>query len=126
MLPDSNQQSNTSSTRRSSPLPCLLGIVILSILSLWISSNFPSYPLNSFSSCILPTHTASLRSWLTQIGSGVPQYLFRDTAQSLEFAIQFAKRFSLSNDGTQCEPSIFSSIFGIMSGILTNHEGTAR
>src|SRR5256885_16441606 len=99
MLPDSNQQSNTSSMRRKTPLPRLLGIVMLSTLSLWMSVISPLYPLLSFSSAILPMQTSSSMFSLAHIGIGVPQNLFLEMFQSLAFEIQFANLFSLANEG---------------------------
>ena len=71
-LPDSNQQSKTSSTRRSRPLPFFEGMVMPSIDSRWRSSSRPQ-PESSLSSAIEPTQTTSSKSSDTQIGSGVPQ-----------------------------------------------------
>lgn len=55
-LPDSNQQSNTSSTRRRTPFPVLDGIVISSMLSRW-RSLIPVRPESDSNSAIDPMHT---------------------------------------------------------------------
>jgi len=60
-LPDSNQQSKTSSTRLRSPLPFLLGIVMWSILSRW-RSVMPVTPDSSSSSATDEMQTICVRA----------------------------------------------------------------
>lgn len=76
-LPDSNQQSKTSSTRLRSPLPCLLGIVIWSILSRW-RSVMPLTPESSSSCsieemqticCKYPVSSGSRKRFFAKISS---------------------------------------------------------
>ena len=68
--PDSNQQSNTSGTRRSGDFPVGEGISTLSMKCLCRSVTFT--PASFSSSAALPT-TITSPSSLRQIGSGVPQ-----------------------------------------------------
>lgn len=115
-LPDSNQQSKTSSTRFNTPLPCFEGIVMWSILSLWISV-IPVTPDSVSSSSTEPMHTilkdialgqcdmcfmrhTSSMSSLAQSGSGVPQYRFREMFQSRALASQFPNLLSPTLCGT--------------------------
>ena len=110
MDPDSNQQSKTSDTLRNTPLPvfegmvnastlqCLLKIMIEAHLSLWMSVIV--CPVNSSNSLMLPGHTTSSRSSLTQRLIGVPQKRFRDTAQSRASLSQLANLFSFTFAGT--------------------------
>ena len=72
MEPDSNQQSKTSSTRRSgSPPGSALGMVMPSTVSRCRSVT--RTPERSKSSCTDPMHTVSDQSAFAQMGSGVPQ-----------------------------------------------------
>lgn len=114
-LPDSNQQSKTSSIRLRIPFPWRDGMVIWSMLSLW-RSVIPFTPDNVSNSSTEPTAMTwkLIRNWmpetnvcdtssissLTHKGIGVPQYRFRETFQSRADASQFPNRLSPTLWGT--------------------------
>jgi hypothetical protein len=82
MAPDSNQQSNTSSTRVNGGLPGVAdGMVRASTWWRWRSVT-PVAPVRASNSATDPMTTTSLPSADVHTGSGVPQKRDRDTAQS--------------------------------------------
>lgn len=93
MDPLSNQQSKTSGILLKTPFPYFEGIVISSTNSLCRSLISP-HPDSSYNSLIDPTQTTSSKSSDTQIGIGLPQYLFLEKHQSLESCSQFLNLFS--------------------------------
>src|SRR5277367_2299565 len=110
MLPDSNQQSKTSSILFRGAPPFLEGMVMWSMLSRW-RSVIPLTPESSSSSATDPIQTTyseyrglvratSLKSSLVQSGRGVPQYRFLEIFQSWALLIQFANRLSWTKVGT--------------------------
>ena len=89
----------------------------------WMSATLA--PVSASSSAIEPTTRISSKSSLAQMGSGVPQYRFREMFQSWAFSSQLWKRFSLTYAGTQYVWRLFATSFSLMASTLTNHAGTA-
>ena len=65
------------------------------------------------------------KSSFAQIGIGVPQNRFRDTAQSRASFNQLWNRPSFTSLGTQYVCLLFSTTRSLISSTLTNHDGTA-
>ena len=124
MEPDSNQQSNTSSTRRSTPRPVADGMVRPSTYSRCRSVT--RTPVRASSSAMEPTTTTSSPSSEIQMGSGVPQNRLRLTAQSRASRSQLAKRPTFTDSGTHAVLSLAASSRSLMASTRTNQEGTAR
>ena len=104
MLPDSNQQSNTSRTRRMVPPGVLRdGKVMSSTDSRCRSCTLPdSSPARASSSATEPMHSMSLgSSSQRQMGIGVPQKRLRARFQSRAPASQLPKRPVPTCSGTQ-------------------------
>jgi hypothetical protein len=66
------------------------------LLQLSDGTNTDNLVINS----VIEVVDTSLKSSLTQSGRGVPQYRFLEIFQSWAFPIQFANRFSCTNEGT--------------------------
>ena len=121
--PDSNQQSNTSSTRFSGDFPVGDGISSLSIKCLCRSSIFR--PVSFSSSATLPG-TMTSPSGLRQIGSGVPQKRLRLIAQSRAFSSHLPNRPSRRCAGTQLIDWLFLTILSRSCSARTNQVEIVR
>lgn len=69
---------------------------IISTIQVWIKYHLVILNIQSTKIYLLTSSPSSL----VQRGIGVPQYLFRDIAQSRAFWSQLAKRFSFTKSGT--------------------------
>eukprot|EP00659_Diplonema_papillatum_P006375 gene6374-biopygen6333 len=94
-----------------------------SMESLWMS--VITLPVRCIRSSTDRMHTFSCPSSDTQMGSGVPQYLFRDTAQSRAFSNQFVNRPTLTEFGTQLLVLLQVRRRSLKLVTLTNHDDTA-
>src|SRR5579862_3692494 len=120
MDPDSNQQSNTSGVRRYT-FP--FSSKERSSIKCRCRSEIVRPVLFSKSSTL--DRTMISPSSLLQIGIGVPQYLLRDTAQSLAFSSHLPKRPSLMCSGTQWICALAARILSLNFSTATNQELTA-
>src|SRR3990167_1765639 len=125
MLPDSNQQSNTSSTRcAGSPHSSHLSL-ILSIPGRCKSSSLGQLTALAFSSSRLPTTvTCSLSH--SQTGSGEPQKRLREMPQSRASASQFPNRPSRICFGTQLIFLLFLTNPSLIAVTFINQLGVAK
>ena len=88
------------------------------------SSLVRSRPASSDSSASEPTQVRC-DSGHTHSGSGVPQYLVRDSAQSTLFRSHSPYRPCLTVAGYQFVRSFSASSLSLIAVVLMNHEGTA-
>src|SRR5260221_4118546 len=100
-----------------------LHLNLISSINGLCKSNLPKpFPLNSSSSLTLPTTTISSHSEHFQIGSGVPQYLLLDSAQSRLFFSHSPILPSLMCSGIQLTESLFLSSSFLTAVVRKYHE----
>src|SRR6266568_5330743 len=122
--PESYQTSITSGTRRARPSHEGQANVISSTNGRCGSSLVRSAPESPDSSASDPTQVRC-DSEQTHSGSGVPQYLVRDSAQSTLFRSHSPYRPPLTVAGYQFVRSFSASSLSLIAVVLMNHEGTA-
>jgi len=122
--PDSNQQSNTSSILRNTPLPILDGMVMSSMKWRWMSVIFLT-PLNSSNSLMDSITTTSSPSSLVQIGMGLPHYLLREKHQSLASSSQLWNLCSWTFFGTHLVCKLFLHKSSLTDSTFMNHDACA-
>src|SRR5262249_23678441 len=118
------QTSITSGTRRARPSQLGQANVISSTNGRCGSSSVRSSPASLDSSASEPTQV----TWPfahSHSGSGVPQYLVRDSAQSTLLRSHSPYRPSLTVAGYQFVRSFCSISWSLIAVVLMNHEGSA-
>ncbi len=130
MLPESNQQSMTSGTRRIVPSHRSQDQVMASTQGRWICrcrSTSRAIPSGDFATIASMEAGASACSQASQIQmlSGVPQNRSRDSAQSTLLRRKSPKRPSLRCSGSQCTAWLLSSASRLRLVVRTNHAGRA-
>ena len=122
--PESYQASITSGTRRASPPHSRQEITTSSTYGRCGSSAVRSRPASSDSSASEPTQV----TWScphTHSGSGVPQYLVRDRAQSTLLRSHSPYRPCLIVGGCQLVLSFSASILSLIAVVRMNQDGSA-
>src|SRR6266446_1126088 len=121
IAPESYQTSITSGTRRASPSHDGQPNVTASTNGRCGSSLVRSAPESSDSSASEPTQVRC-ESGHTHRGSGVPQYLVRDSAQSTLFRSHSPYRPYLTVAGYQLVRSFSASSLSLIAVVLMYHE----
>src|SRR5208283_3401677 len=124
MAPESNQTSISSGVRFIVPLHFSHINVTGSTDGLCKSSGCGKF-FPCFNSSTLPTHFRCPHFSHTQIGSGVPQYRSRDSAQSLFSSSQLPKRPEPVSAGIQLICLFNSIILGAYFVVLMYHDSRA-
>src|SRR5215470_17501170 len=122
--PESYQTSITSGTRWARSPHSGQANVISSTNGRCGSRSVRSRPASSASSASAPTGV-TCDDGHTHSGSGVPQYLVRDSAQSTLFRSHSPYRPYLTVAGYQFVRSFSASSLSLAAVVLMNHEGTA-
>src|ERR1039458_6080070 len=124
MDPESYQTSMTSGTRRASPPHCGQLIVMSSTNGRCGSTPARSRPASSDSSASEPTQVTCSPAH-SQTGSGVPQYLLRDSAQSTLLRSHSPYRPCLIVGGCQFVCSFAASRSSLIAVVRMNQDGSA-
>src|SRR5229473_7501796 len=124
IAPESYQTSITSGTRRASTPQSGHANVTASTNGRCGSSPVRSRPASSDSSASEPTGV-TCDAEHTHSGSGVPQYLVRDRAQSTLFRSHSPYRPVLTVAGYQLVRSFSASSLSLIAVVRMNHDGTA-